>query len=120
MRNIKDSYEDAVGLVEDFLSDKDLLEEEIWTRLAEGLEFWGQFEEALNEASDTPDIENQLTAMSKEIAQSALSRVESKYQIIEVAKVKALEDRIKQLESPLAGKEFTVVSTFNESRESDA
>lgn len=120
MRDIKESYADAVDNVEDFLSDKDLLEEELWTRLFEGLEFWAQFENALNDASDNPDIENQLIAMDKEIKEEALGRVESKYQIIEVAKVKALEDRIKQLENPLAGKEFTVVNTFNESRESDA
>ena len=128
MRDIKESYADAVDNVEDFLSDKDLLEEELWTRLFEGLEFWAQFENALNDASDNPDIENQLSAMDKEIKEEALGRVEEKYQIIEVAKVRGFKERIAYLEFMLKTNEDrlskinspdNVVSTFNNKRESE-
>ena len=74
MRDIKESYSDAIDLVEDIFT-AGYLDEILFDALDDGLEYWGEFEDAIHEAADNSDIENQLTAMSREIKDEALRRL---------------------------------------------
>ena len=74
MRDIKESHADAVDLVEDIFT-AEYLKEILFDNLDDSLEYWSEFEQALNEASDNPDIENQLSVMSSEIKDIALDRL---------------------------------------------
>ena len=74
MRDIKESHADAVDLVEDIFTTH-YLKEILFDNLDDSLEYWAEFENAIHEASDNPDIENQLHAMSREIKDIALERL---------------------------------------------
>lgn len=101
MKDIREAYADAVDLIEDFL-DRDTLEEYLFESLSQdGLEYWGQFEDAIQEASDNPLQEEALFAESRNIAVDAVGRIENKYQIIEIDRFKAMQAKIKELEEKL-------------------
>ena len=74
MRDIKESHADAVDLVEDIFT-AEYLKEILFDNLDDSLVYWAEFEQALNEASDNSDIENQLCAMDNEIKDIALERL---------------------------------------------
>ena len=74
MRDIKESHADAVDLVEDIFT-AEYLKEILFDNLDDSLVYWAEFEQALNEASDNADIENQLCAMDNEIKDIALERL---------------------------------------------
>ena len=74
MRDIKESHSDAVDLVEDIFT-AEYLKEILFDNLDDSLVYWAEFEQALNEASDNPDIEEQLIAMDNEIKDIALERL---------------------------------------------
>ena len=74
MRDIKESHADAVDLVEDIFT-ASYLKEILFDNLDDSLVYWAEFEQALNEAADSPDIENQLCAMDNEIKDIALERL---------------------------------------------
>ena len=65
---------DAVDLVEDIFT-AEYLKEILFDNLDDSLVYWAEFEQALNEASDNPDIEEQLIAMDNEIKDIALERL---------------------------------------------
>ena len=74
MRDIKESHADAVDLVEDIFT-AEYLKEILFDNLDDSLVYWAEFEQALNDASDNADIENQLCAMDNEIKDIALERL---------------------------------------------
>ena len=133
MKDLKEAYADAVDLVEDFL-DIETLEEYLFESLnQDGLIYWGQFENAISDASDNPLQEEELFAESHNIAMDAVDRIEKKYQVIEIDRVKAMQAKIKELEAyiasiPLGGKRENlrgfnspdnVVVTFKNSKENE-
>ena len=96
-KDLKEAYSDAVDLVEDFL-DIETLEDYLYDDLMQSIVYWSQFENAINEASDTPHQEEELIAMDRDIAHEAVDRVEKKYKLIEIAEHKRLLDLIKSMQ----------------------
>ena len=110
MKDLKEAYADAVDLVEDFL-DIDALEDYLYDDLAQSLVYWSQFENALQEASDSESQNEELIAMDRDIAHEVVGRIDKKYQLIEISRVKAMQKKIKELETyiasiPLGGKRY--------------
>ena len=102
MKDLQEAYADAVDLVEDFL-DIDTLEDYLYQSLTQNcLEYWSQFENALQEASDSPTQEEELFAQSRHIVADAVSRVEHKYQIIKIDRVKRYKELIEAQQKEIA------------------
>ena len=95
MRDLKESYEEAIELVIDALTPS-ALEDILFADMHKDLPFYPLFENALQEASDNEDINEQLIAMDRDISQEAVSRLDAKYGVFD-------RDYVKQLEA-LAGK----------------
>ena len=96
MKDLKEAYADAVDLVEDFL-DVETLEEYLFESLTQdGLVYWGQFENAISDASDNPLQEEDLFAHSHDIAIDAVGRLEKKYKLVEIDQIKNLEFDLKE------------------------
>ncbi len=75
MKDIKEAHSDAIDMVFDFLNDPVYLKQVLFENLDDSLEFWGQFENAIHDASDYPNQEEELTVMSNEIKEAALDRL---------------------------------------------
>ena len=90
MRDIKESYEEAIELVADALTPS-ALEDVLFADLHKDLPFYPLFENALQEASDNENINEQLIAMDREIAQEITSRLDAKYGIFDRKYVRDLE-----------------------------
>jgi len=110
MKDLKEAYADACDLVEDFL-DLEELESYLYDDLALDLVHWSQFENALQEASDSEHQNEELIAMDRDIAHEVVGRIDKKYQLIEIDRVKYMQKRIKELEVyiasiPLGGKRY--------------
>ena len=97
MKDLKEAYADAVDLVEDFL-DVEELEDYLYDDLAQSLPYWSQFENALQEASDSETQNNELIAMDRDIAHEVVGRIDKKYKLIEVAEHKRLLDLIEAMQ----------------------
>ena len=100
MKDLKEAYADAVDLVEDFL-DIDTLEDYLYDDLMQGLVYWSQFENAVQDASDSESQNEELIAMDRDIAYEAVDRISKKYQVIEIDRVKRYKSKIKELEEEL-------------------
>ena len=74
MKDIKEAHSDAVDLVEDIFT-AEYLDEILFDALDAGLEYWGEFEDAIHEAADYSNQEEELIAMSREIKDEALRRL---------------------------------------------
>ena len=74
MKDIKEAHSDAVDLVEDIFT-AEYLDEILFDALDDGLEYWGEFEDAIHEAADHSNQEEELIAMSREIKDEALRRL---------------------------------------------
>ena len=90
MRELKESYEEAIELVIDELT-PGALEEILFLDMHKELPFYPLFEDALNEASDNEETEEQLNAMSYDISQEVVSRLDAKYGIFDREYVRDLE-----------------------------
>ena len=97
MKDLKEAYADAVDLVEDFLGIEEL-EDYLYDDLAQSLPYWSQFENALQEASDSETQNNELIAMDRDIAHEVVGRIDKKYKLIEVAEHKRLLELIEAMQ----------------------
>ena len=90
MRDIKESYEEAIELVIDELTPS-ALEEVLFADMHKELPFYPLFEDALNEASDNESTEERLNAKSFDISREVVSRLDAKYGIFDREYVRDLE-----------------------------
>ena len=111
MRDIKESYEEAIELVIDELTPS-VLEEVLFADMPKELPFYPLFEDALNEASDNENTEEQLNAMSYDISREVVRLLEETYGIFDRKYVKKLEAINKALIKGNINSPDNVVGTF--------
>ena len=90
MRDIKESYEEAIELVIDELTPS-ALEDILFADMPKELPFYPLFENALNEASDNESTEEQLNAKSFDISREVVNRLDTKYGVFDREYVRDLE-----------------------------
>ena len=68
----------------------------------QGLVYWSQFENALQDASDSESQNEELIAMDRDIAYEAVDRIEKKYQVIKIDRVKRYKELIEAQQKEIA------------------
>ena len=108
---LKDSFEEAVEYLVERNSDASELKDMLVEKLADVIDYGFEgVDDAIYEATNSPDQENALSSMRREIRDEAVSRLAEKYM---VTLTKIVKEKV-NINSP-----YNVVGTFNESRESD-